>query len=105
MKLALRSGDEIQVVAGKDKGKRGKITKIVKERDRVLVEGVNLAKRHIRANQNDPQGGIVEKELPIHISNVMLIDPKKDAPTRVGRKKDKDGTWVRFSKKSDHIFK
>lgn len=80
----LRKNDKVKVISGNNKGKEGKILKIYPAKDRVIVEGVNIIKRHTRPNQKNPQGGITQKEAPIHVSNVMLIDPKAGEPTRLG---------------------
>jgi large subunit ribosomal protein L24 len=80
----LRKNDKVKVISGNNKGKEGKILKIYPAKDRVIVEGVNIIKRHTRPNQKNPQGGITQKEAPIHVSNVMLVDPKAGEPTRLG---------------------
>jgi large subunit ribosomal protein L24 len=98
-KLKMKKDDEVIVIAGKDKGKRGKIVKVLPENNRVVVAGVNLVKRHERANRNNPNGGIVTKEAALHVSNVALIDPKDGKPTRVGYK-SVDGKKVRVAKRS-----
>ncbi len=79
----LRVGDLVQIVTGKDKGKRGKITRLLKDDDRVLVEGLNKVTRHTRPDQRNTEGGRLQKEAPLHVSNVMLIDVDSDKPTRV----------------------
>ena len=94
----LRKNDEVVVISGKNKGARGTILKVLKDRDRVIVEGVNRVKRHQKPTQKMPQGGIIEKELAIHVSNVMPIDPKTNKPTRVHAGKDKDGNKIRLAK-------
>jgi large subunit ribosomal protein L24 len=94
----LRKDDEVIVISGKNKGARGKILKVIAETDRVIVEGVNRVKRHQKPTQKMPQGGITEKELPIHASNVMPIDSKTNKPTRVRSGKDKDGNKIRVAK-------
>ena len=94
----LRKNDEVIVISGKNKGARGKILKVLPETDRVIVEGVNRVKRHQKPTQKMPQGGIVEKELAIHVSNVMPIDPKTNKPTRVRAGKDKDGNKIRLAR-------
>jgi large subunit ribosomal protein L24 len=96
----LKKNDEVIVIAGKSKGARGKILKVVQEGERVIVEGVNRVKRHTKPTQKMPQGGIIEKELPIHVSNVMPIDPKDGKPTRIRIGKDKDGNKIRVSARS-----
>lgn len=88
--MKVRKNDQVVVIAGNARGKRGKVLKVFPERSRVIVEGVNIIKRHTRPNQRNPQGGIVQREAPIHISNVMLVDPKTNEPTRVGMKVVKD---------------
>lgn len=103
-KLHVRKGDQVVVIAGKDKGKKGQILEAYPSEGRVLVEGVNMIKRHTRPNQAHPQGGVVEREAPIHASNVMVVDPKSGEPTRTGKKILKDGTKVRYAKKSGEIL-
>jgi len=83
----LRKGDSVEVIAGREKGKRGKIARVLTKKNAAVVEGLNLAKRHLKPSQANPQGGIVTKELPIHLSNMMIVDPKKDRPTRISMKK------------------
>lgn len=100
MAAKIRKGDRVIVITGKDKGKTGQVVHVMPKENRVVVQGVNLMKRHTRPSQADPQGGIKEKEASIHISNVAHIDPKSDKPTRVGFKKDKDGKLVRVARKS-----
>ena len=94
----LKVGDLVQVVAGKDKGKRGRITKIVKSTDKVVVEGLNMVVRHQRPNQLNTEGGRIEKEAPLHVSKVMPIDADSDKPTRVKIAVDEDGTKRRVAK-------
>ena len=102
-KFKIKTGDEVIVLTGKDKGLKGKVLKIIKSKDRVIVEGVNIVKKHVKPSAENPQGGIVEKEAPIHISNVALVDPKSGKPTRVGYEM-KDGKKVRVSKKSKEVI-
>jgi large subunit ribosomal protein L24 len=83
MKFKMKKGDLVEVIAGKDKGKQGKIIQLITDKNRVLVEGVNRVKRHTKPNQKSPQGGIVEKEAAIHYSNVLLVDPKTNKGGRV----------------------
>jgi large subunit ribosomal protein L24 len=85
-RLFVRKGDLVLVLSGNDSGKRGKVLKVFPERNRIVVEGIGFMKRHTKPNQKVPQGGIVEKERTIHASNVMVIDPKTGAPTRIGYK-------------------
>ncbi|MFC4355370.1 50S ribosomal protein L24 [Chryseomicrobium palamuruense] len=102
--MHVKKGDKVMVISGKDKGKTGVILSAFPKKDRVLVEGVNIVKKHTKPNQANPQGGIVEQEASIHVSNVMLIDPKSGEPTRVGYKVE-DGKKVRVAKKSGEIIK
>ena len=99
-KLHVKKGDTVIVIAGKDKGKKGKIVAAFPKKDRVVVEGVNQVKRHTKPTQNNPQGGIITKEAAIHVSNVMLVDPESGKPTRVKMVQQADGTKVRTAVKS-----
>lgn len=98
-KLKVKKGDQVLVIAGKDRGKRGKVLRVQADDQRIVVEGVNFIKRHTRPNpQRRIQGGIVEREAPIHLSNVMVISPDSGRPTRVGFKYLEDGRKVRYAK-------
>ncbi len=107
--MKIKKNDQIVVLSGEDKGKRGKVLKVVPSENRVIVEGINFISRHMRPSQAMPQGGIVKKEAPIHASNAMLIDPKTNEPTRIryeflkGDKK-KSRQKSRFSKKSGEMI-
>ncbi|MBQ0144059.1 MAG: 50S ribosomal protein L24 [Bacteroidales bacterium] len=103
-KLHIKKGDTVYVNAGNDKGKTGKILSVIVDEDRVVVEGVNVVSKHTKPNAKQPQGGIVKQEAPIHISNVQLIDPADNKPTRVGYK-FVDGKKVRYAKKSGEEIK
>jgi large subunit ribosomal protein L24 len=97
--MKIKKGDNVEVKSGKDAGKRGRILRVDRDRDRVVVEGVNMIKRHTRPNpQKKIQGGIVEREAAIHVSNVMVVSPDSGRPTRVGYKILDDGRKVRVSK-------
>ena len=98
-KFKIKKGDKVVVTTGREKGKEGEVLRVLREDDRVLVQGVNMVKRHTAPTQASP-GGIVEKEAPLHISNVAHIDPKSKGATRVGFKLDKDGNKVRIAKRS-----
>lgn len=99
--LRIRKNDNVEVISGKDKGKRGRVIEVLPKVERVRVEGVNKIKRHTKPNpQKNVKGGIVERENPVHVSNVALIDPKSDKPTRVGIKAMPDGSRVRVAKRS-----
>ena len=102
-KLRIKRGDSVVVVAGRSKGVRGDVLKVLPAENRVIVQGVNLVKRHTRPTQVDP-GGIVEKEAPIHVSNVALVDPDSGQATRVGYRWLDDGRKVRFAKRSGEII-
>ena len=97
--MKLKKGDKVVVICGKDKGKEGKITKILE--DKVIVEGINIVKKHLKPKNNNGTGEIVEREAPIHASNVMLVDPKTKKPTKVKIEKDSKGKKIRISKKSN----
>lgn len=99
MPARLKAGDEVQVISGKDKGKNGKILEVFPKDERVLVEGLNLVKRHTKARPPNTPGGVIEKPAPIHWSNVMLLDPKDKKPTRV-RIQVVDGERVRVAARS-----
>lgn len=100
MKQRIRKGDTVEVISGVEVGKRGRVMVVYPERERALVEGVNFIKRHERPSQKNQQGGIVEKEAPLHVSKLMLVDPQSDGRTRVRRKILDDGTKVRLAVKS-----
>ena len=97
--------DTVKILSGKYSGKTGKVLKVFPDQDRLIVEGVNIIKKHTKPSQKNQQGGIVEKEASIHASNVMVIDPKTNEPTRVGFKFLEDGTKVRISKKSGEMLR
>lgn len=98
--MRIKSGDTVVVISGKDKGKKGKVIEVYRSKDKVLVEGVNMVSKHQKPNQKNPQGGIIHKELPIHVSNVMLFDAKAGKGVRVGVKILNNGEKVRISKKT-----
>jgi len=90
--MKIHKNDTVMVIAGNSRGKTGKVLKVYPDRERIIIEGVNIIKRHSRPSQKNPQGGIIQREGTIHVSNVMLIDPKTNEPTRVGTKVVKDDT-------------
>ena len=104
-KLHIKKGDTVLVIAGNNKGKKGRVLEIITKTERAIVEGVNMMKKHTKPNAATPQGGIVEKEAPVHISNLMLFDAKAGVATRVGRRLNDQGKLVRFSKKSGEEIK
>ncbi len=102
-KLKVKSGDLVRVIAGDHKGEEGKILTIQREKNKAIVEGVNMVSKHTKPSATNPQGGIVKKEAAIHISNLSLIDPKSKEATKVGYKQEGDKK-VRFSKKSNQVL-
>jgi large subunit ribosomal protein L24 len=104
MAAKIRKGDRVQVLAGRDKGKRGEVITVMPAEGRALVRGVNMVKRHQKPRGLNQPGGIIEKEAPIHLSNLALIDPKSDRPTRVGFRVLEDGRKVRYAKSSGEVL-
>ena len=104
-KLHIKKNDTVVVLAGQDKGKTGKVLKVLVDENRALVEGVNMVSKSTKPSARNPQGGIVKQEAPIHISNLSLVDPKSGKPTRVGIKVAEDGKKVRIAKKSGEEIK
>ena len=104
-KRHIRTGDTVLVIAGDSKGKTGKVISVNTETYRAIVEGANMVKRHTKPSAKNPNGGILEKEAPIHISNLMLVDPATGKPTRIGRKLNTDGKLQRFSKTTGEFIK
>jgi large subunit ribosomal protein L24 len=104
-KLHIKKGDSVIVIAGNSKGQQGKVLEVVRENERAIVEGVNLVSKHTKPNAKSPQGGIIKQEATIHVSNLMLKDPKTGKPTRIGRRLGKNGKLVRYSKKSGEEIK
>ena len=105
VKLHIKKGDMVYVNAGDNKGQQGKVLKVDAAKQRAIVEGVNMSKKATKPNAQNPQGGIVEQEAPIHISNLQLLDPQSGKPTRVGRRANAEGKLVRFAKKSGEEIK
>ncbi len=102
--MRIVKNDSVKILSGKYNGKTGKVLKVFPDQNRIIVEGVNIIKKHTKPSQKNQQGGIVEKEATIHVSNVMVIDPKTHEATRVGYKYLEDGTKVRISKKSGEML-
>ena len=102
-KFKIKKGDRVIVITGREKGKKGEVLKVLRDTDRVLVQGVNMIKRHTRPSQT-ASGGIIEREAPLHISNVAHIDPESSKPTRVGFKVLEDGRKVRFARGSGEVI-
>lgn len=103
VKRHIKKGDNVQVIAGDDKGKKGRVVEVITETNRAIVEGVNVVKRHTKPNAQNQNGGIISKEAPVHISNLMVVD-KAGKATRVGRKLNEKGKLARVSKKSNGDF-
>ena|SRR6476620_5504851 len=103
IKLKIKSGDVVKVIAGDHKGAEGKVLRVLREKNKAVVEGVNMVSKHTKPSAKNPQGGIVKKEAPVHISNIALIDPKTKSATKVGVKVEGDKK-VRISKKSNQVL-
>ncbi|MBO4784615.1 MAG: 50S ribosomal protein L24 [Lachnospiraceae bacterium] len=103
--MHIKKGDTVYVNAGESKGQQGRVLEILKKKNRAIVEGVNMISKHQKPNAAHPQGGIIKQEAGIHISNLMLVDPKTGKPTRIGRKKNEEGKLVRYAKKSGEEIK
>ncbi len=104
-KLHIKKGDIVVVISGESKGQKGKVLEVVTEKQRAIVEGVNMVSKHTKPNADNPQGGIVKQEAQIHISNLMLVDPSSGKPSRIGRRLNDKGKLVRYSKKSGEEIK
>ena len=104
-KLHIKKGDTVYVNTGESKGLTGKVLKVLVEKQRAIVEGVNMVSKSVKPDAKHPQGGIVKQEAPIHISNLNVVDPKTGKPTRIGRKLNADGKLVRYAKKSGEEIK
>ena len=104
-KFHIKKGDLVFVNAGVDKGKQGKVLEVLPKEERAIVEGINMVSKHTKPNAANPQGGNIKKEAPIHISNLNVVDPSTNKPTRIGRKLDDKGKLVRFAKRSGEILK
>ena len=102
-KLKIKAGDDVIVIAGKDKNRTGKVLRVYPDTNKAIVEGVNLIQKHEKPSANNPQGGIVEKEAPIQISNIAVVDPKTNKATRIGYRME-DGNKIRFAKKSNQAL-
>jgi len=104
-KLHIRKGDTVKVIAGDDKGKSGKVLELILEKQRAVVEGVNIVTKHQKPSAGKPEGGIKKIEAPVHISNLMLVDPASGKPTRVGRKLNEKNKLQRYAKKTGELIK
>lgn len=103
-KYHVKTGDTVLVIAGNSRGKTGKIVAVIKEKDAAIIEGLNIVKRHIKPTASNPNGGIVEKEAPIHISNLKLVDFATGLPTKTGRRLNAQGKLQRYSKKTEQFI-
>jgi large subunit ribosomal protein L24 len=104
-KLHIKKGDTVYVNTGEDRGKTGRILKVYVEKQRALVEGINMVSKATKPSAKNPQGGFQKKEAPVHISNLNVLDPKSGKPTRIGRKRNAKGVLVRYSKRSGEEIK
>ena len=104
-KLHIKKGDTVYVNAGEDKGKTGRVLEVLVDKNRAIVEGVNMVSKSTKPNAINPQGGIVKQESALHISNLNVVDPKSGKPTRIGRRENAEGKLVRYSKKSGEEIK
>jgi len=104
-KLHIKKGDTVIVISGEWKGQKGRVLEVDRDKNRAIVEGVNTVSKHTKPNAKSPQGGILKKEAPIHLSNLMLVDPASGKPTRIGRRPNDKNKLVRYSKKSGEEIK
>ncbi|HPA86310.1 MAG TPA: 50S ribosomal protein L24 [Bacteroidales bacterium] len=104
-KIHIRKGDTVIVITGESKGQKGRVLEVDRDKERAIVEGVNTVSKHTKPNAKSPQGGIIKKEAPVHISNLMLVDPASGKPTRIGRRLNDKDKLVRYSKKSGEEIK
>jgi large subunit ribosomal protein L24 len=104
-KLNIKKGDTVFVVTGEYKGQKGRVLEVFRKTEKAIIEGINMISKHTKPNAKHPQGGIIKKESPVHLSNLMLIDPSSGEPTRIGRKLNKANKLVRYSKKSGEEIK
>ncbi len=104
-KLHVKKGDTVFVISGEYKGQQGRVLEVLRNKSRAIVEGMNLVSKHTKPNAQTPQGGIIKKEAPVHLSNLLLVDPSTGEPSRIGRKLNDKGKLVRFAKKSGEEIK
>lgn len=104
-KLHIKKGDTVYVNAGDDRGKTGKVLEVLTDKDRAIVEGINMVSKHTKPNAKSPQGGIIKQEAGVHISNLQVVDPVKGDPSRIGRRLNDKGKLVRYAKKSGEEIK
>lgn len=104
-KLHIRRGDTVQVLSGNSRGKKGRVLEVYPQKNKAIVEGINMVTKHLKPSAAHPNGGIEKQEAPVHISNLMVVDPSSGEPTRIGRKANKDGKLQRYSKKTGDFIK
>jgi large subunit ribosomal protein L24 len=104
-KLHIKKGDTVMVISGESRGQKGRVLEVNRDKSRAIVEAINMVSKHTKPNAKAPQGGILKKEAPIHVSNLMLVDPTSGKPTRIGRKLGDNNKLVRYSKKSGEEIK
>lgn len=104
-KINIKKGDTVYVITGEYKNQQGRVLEVIKKSQRAIVEGVNMVSKHTKPNAQYPQGGIIKKEAPVHLSNLLLVDPTSGKPTRIGRSKNKNGKIIRIAKKSGEVIK
>jgi len=104
-RIYIKKGDTVMVITGESKGQKGRVLEVDRNKNRAIVEGVNMVSKHTKPNAKAPQGGIMKKEAPVHISNLMLIDPTSGKPTRIGKRLNNKSKLVRYSKKSEEEIK
>jgi len=104
-KSHIKKGDTVYVNTGEYRGQQGRVLEVMPKQNKALVEGVNLVSKHTKPNSDNPQGGIIKKEAPVHLSNLMIVDPSTGEPTRIGRKRNQNNKLVRYSKKSGEEIK
>jgi large subunit ribosomal protein L24 len=104
-KIHIKKGDTVMVITGESKGQKGRILEVDRDKERAIVEGVNMVSKHTKPNAKSPQGGIIKKEAPVHLSNLMLLDPASGKPTRIGKRLNAKNKLVRYSKKSGEEIK
>ena len=104
-KLHIKKGDTVIINAGENKGQQGRVLEVIREKSKAIVEGINMVSKHTKPNAKAPQGGIIKKEAPVHISNLNVVDPKTGTATRIGRRLNDDNKLVRYAKKSGEEIK
>ncbi|MCU0454827.1 MAG: 50S ribosomal protein L24 [Bacteroidales bacterium] len=104
-KIHIKKGDTVMVITGESKGQKGRVLEVIRDKNKAIVEGINMVSKHTKPHSKAPQGGIVKKEAPVHLSNLMLLDPSSGKPTRIGKRLNDKSKLVRYSKKSGEEIK